>query len=129
MRDEPLDSVARQLCTTVETLRECELFGWIYTINKNGRCLLPRQLMQKTKMFFACGRIANSRTTRSGRFSVLNHPPGSIRFALETARIAFYLSSRSCFVKMVAGYSLSTHFQECNESKSSLRRHSLSRKL
>jgi len=129
MRDEPLDSVPRQLCTTVETLREFELFGWIYTINKNGRCLLPRQLMQKTKMLFACGRIANSRTTRSGRFSVLNHPPGSIRFALETARIAFYLSSRSSFVKMVAGYSLSAHFQECNESKSSLRRHSLSRKL
>jgi hypothetical protein len=50
MRDEPLDSVARQLCTTVETLREFELFGWIYTINKNGRCLLPRQLARKTEL-------------------------------------------------------------------------------
>ena len=50
MRDEPLDSVARQLCTTVETVREFELFGWIYTINKNGHCMLPCQLMQKTKM-------------------------------------------------------------------------------
>ena len=50
MRDEPLDSVARKLCTTVEALREFELFGWIYTMNKNDRCLLPRQLAQETEL-------------------------------------------------------------------------------
>jgi hypothetical protein len=50
MRDEPLDSAAQKLCTTVEMLREFELFGWIYTINSNGRCLLPAQLAQKTKL-------------------------------------------------------------------------------
>ncbi len=48
MRDEPLDSVAQELCTTVEMLREFELFG--YTIYSNGRCLLPAQLAQKTKL-------------------------------------------------------------------------------
>jgi len=31
-------------------LRESELFGWIYTINRNGLCLLPAQLAQKTKL-------------------------------------------------------------------------------
>jgi hypothetical protein len=50
MGDEPLDSVAGKLCTTVEAIREFELFGWIYTINKNGRCLLPRQLARKTEL-------------------------------------------------------------------------------
>jgi len=43
-RDEPLDSVTQKVCTTVEMLREFELFGWIYIINKNGQCLLPAEL-------------------------------------------------------------------------------------
>ena len=46
MRDEPLDCVAQTLCTTVEMVRESELFGWIYIINKNGQCLLPAELCQ-----------------------------------------------------------------------------------
>ena len=50
MRDEPLDCVAQTLCTTVEMLRELELFGWIYIINKNGQCLLPAELAQKTNL-------------------------------------------------------------------------------
>ena len=50
MQDEPLDSAAQKLCTTVEMLRQFELFGWIYIINRNGRCLLPARLAQKTKL-------------------------------------------------------------------------------
>lgn len=48
MRDEPLESVAQELCTTVEMLREFALFG--YTIHSNRRCLRPAQLAQKTKL-------------------------------------------------------------------------------
>jgi len=40
--------VAQELCTTVEMLREFELFG--YTIHSNRRCLRPAQLAQKTKL-------------------------------------------------------------------------------
>lgn len=50
MRDEPLDSVAQKLRTTVAMLRQFELFGWIYIINKNGQCLLPAELAQKTNL-------------------------------------------------------------------------------
>lgn len=50
LRDEPLDSVAQKLRTTVEMLRQFKLFGWIYIINKNGQCLLPAELAQKTNL-------------------------------------------------------------------------------
>ena len=98
--DEAFDSVAKRLGTTVETLREFELFGWIYTITKSGRCFLPGELQDKTRLIAHLRQdrklnpreiadVLNSRLPTLPRTSTDRHmfkAPGSTAIRIHTIR-------------------------------------------